>query len=85
MAPLRKTSHPPIGIGVVVDSAEVLQDPHVLPDGAAHLAVAVDDVGADHARFEREKLCHGSLRDLYHHGRAPAGFLVVASTGGGIL
>jgi hypothetical protein len=52
----------------------------------AHLAVAaavaVDD---DHARFESERLCHGSLRDLYHRGRAPAGFFLIASIGGGIF
>lgn len=53
--------------------------------GAAHLVVAVDDVGADHVRFEREELCHGSLRDFYYHGGAPVGFLLVASTGGGIF
>jgi hypothetical protein len=49
----------------------------------AHLAVAiaVDDGDVDHSRFERERLCHGSLRDLYCHRKAPAGFFLVAGTG----
>ena len=32
------------------------KEPYALGDGYGHLAVVVDDVDAEHARFEREKL-----------------------------
>src|ERR1700730_17565270 len=42
------------------------KEPYVLGDGYGHLAVVVDDVEAEHVRFEREQLSPGLLRDLRH-------------------
>src|SRR3974390_55487 len=48
------------------------KEPYALGDGYGHLAVVVDDVDAEHARFEREKLSPGPLRDFNHDGRTLA-------------
>ena len=40
--------------------------PYDLGDGYGHIAVVVDDLDAEHARFEREKLSPGPLRDFYN-------------------
>ncbi len=34
------------------------KEPYQLGDGYGHIAVVVDDLDAEHARFEREKLSH---------------------------
>jgi lactoylglutathione lyase len=39
------------------------KEPYSLGDGYGHLAVVVDNVDAEHARFEREKLSPGPWRD----------------------
>nr|WP_249219221.1 VOC family protein [Loktanella sp. SALINAS62] len=46
-------------------------DPYDLGDGYGHLAVSVDDLDAEHARFEAEGLNPGKLVEF-----APAGELV---------
>ena len=38
-------------------------EPYSLGDGYGHLAVVVDDVDAEHSRFERENLSPGPLRE----------------------
>ena len=53
------------------------KEPYALGDGYGHLAVVVDDVDAEHARFEREKLSPGPLRDFRHDGRTLARFFFV--------
>src|SRR5260221_12639842 len=43
-------------------------EPYSLGDGYGHLAVVVDDVDAEHSRFERENLSPGPLRDFKDAG-----------------
>jgi len=50
------------------------KEAYALGDGYGHLAVVVDDVDAEHARFEREKLSPGPLRDFKHDGKTLARF-----------
>jgi len=56
--------------------------PYSLGDGYGHLAVVVDDVNSEHARFEREKLSPGPLRDFKHEGETLARFFFVADPDG---
>src|SRR6476661_4567785 len=68
---LRHPSSPfEVELTVNFDRAE----PYALGDGYGHLAVVVDDVDAEHARFEREKLSPGPLRDFKHDGKTLARF-----------
>ena len=53
-----------------------------LGDGYGHLAVVVDDIDAEHARFEQEKLSPGALRDFKHDGKTLARFFFVADPDG---
>src|ERR1700724_2009535 len=50
--------------------------------GYGHLAVVVDNLDAEHARFEREKLSPGPLRDLKHDGATLARFFFVSDPDG---
>jgi lactoylglutathione lyase len=45
------------------------KEPYIPGDGYGHLAVVVDNLDAEHARFEREKLSPGPLRDFKHDAR----------------
>ena len=56
--------------------------PYELGDGYGHLAVAVDDVDAEHARFGREQLEAGPLRDFKHEGRTLARFFFATDPDG---
>ena len=58
------------------------KEPYALGDGYGHLAVVVDDVDAEHARFEQEKLSPGPLRDFKHDGKTLARFFFVADPDG---
>jgi lactoylglutathione lyase len=58
------------------------KEPYSLGDGYGHLAVVVDDVDAEHARFEREKLSPGPLRDFKHGGSTLARFFFVSDPDG---
>ena len=58
------------------------KEPYSLGDGYGHLAVVVDDVDAEHRRFEREKLSPGPLRDFKHDGSTLARFFFVADPDG---
>lgn len=58
------------------------KDPYSLGDGYGHLAVVVDDVAAEHARFTQEKLSPGPLRDFKHEGRTLARFFFVEDPDG---
>ena len=58
------------------------KEPYVIGDGYGHLAVVVDDVDAEHARFEIEKLSPGPLRDFKHDGRTMARFFFVSDPDG---
>ena len=57
-------------------------EPYSIGDGYGHLAVVVDDVDAEHSRFEREKLSPGPLRDFAHDGKTLARFFFVADPDG---
>ncbi len=42
--------------------------PYQLGDGYGHIAVVVDDLAFEHARFERENLAPGPMREMHHDG-----------------
>ena len=56
--------------------------PYAPGDGYGHLAVVVDDLDAEHARFAREKLSPGPLRDFKHDGKTLARFFFVSDPDG---
>jgi lactoylglutathione lyase len=58
------------------------KEPYNAGDGYGHLAVVVDNLDAEHARFEREKLSPGPLRDLKHDGATLARFFFVSDPDG---
>jgi lactoylglutathione lyase len=58
------------------------KQPYTLGDGYGHIAVVVDNLEAEHARFEREKLSPGPVRDFKHDGRTLARFFFVADPDG---
>ncbi|OJU29318.1 MAG: lactoylglutathione lyase [Nitrobacter sp. 62-13] len=58
------------------------KEPYSLGDGYGHLAVVVDDVDAEHARFEHEQLSPGPLRDFKHDGSTLARFFFVSDPDG---
>ncbi|MGJ5041527.1 VOC family protein [Bradyrhizobium sp. HKCCYLRH1062] len=58
------------------------KEPYTLGDGYGHLAVVVDDLDAEHARFERENLVPGPLRDFKHNGATLARFFFVTDPDG---
>ena len=51
-------------------------------DGYGHLAVVVDNLDVEHARFEREKLSPGPLRDFKYDGATLARFFFVSDPDG---
>lgn len=53
-----------------------------LGDGYGHLAVSVEDVAAEHARFEAEGLAPRKLVDFQQDGRQIARFFFVADPDG---
>jgi lactoylglutathione lyase len=57
-------------------------EPYTPGDGYGHLAVVVENLDAEHARFEREKLSPGPLRDLKHDGATLARFFFVSDPDG---
>ena len=57
-------------------------EPYALGDGYGHLAVVVDDLAADHARFAQEKLAPGPLRELKHDGKPLAQFFFATDPDG---
>jgi lactoylglutathione lyase len=58
------------------------EEPYIAGDGYGHLAVVVDNLEAEHARFEREKLSPGPLRDFKHDGATLARFFFVSDPDG---
>ena len=57
-------------------------DPYDLGDGYGHLAVSVEDLAAEHARFEREGLGPRKLVDFAPGGAVIARFFFVADPDG---
>ena len=58
------------------------REPYIAGDGYGHLAVVVDNLDTEHARFEREKLSPGPLRDFKHDGATLARFFFVTDPDG---
>jgi len=58
------------------------KEPYGPGDGYGHLAVVVDDLEAEHARFERENLSPGPLRDFKYEGVTLARFFFVTDPDG---
>lgn len=57
-------------------------EPYALGDGYGHLAVAVDDLDAEHARFEREGLKPLPIKEFHREGRLMARFFFVQDPDG---
>lgn len=57
-------------------------EPYVLGDGYGHLAVAVDDLGAEHARMAQQGLSPGPIRELEHRGALLARFFFMQDPDG---
>ena len=57
-------------------------EPYDLGDGYGHLAVVVEDVDAEHARFTEAGLNPRKLVDFNHEGRTLARFFFVADPDG---
>jgi lactoylglutathione lyase len=57
-------------------------EPYVLGDGYGHLALSVDDVEAEHARFEAGGLNPTPLRELKLEGKPAARFFFVQDPDG---
>jgi lactoylglutathione lyase len=57
-------------------------EPYHQGDGYGHLAVVVDHLDAEHARFEREHLSPGPKRDFKHDGATLARFFFVSDPDG---
>jgi lactoylglutathione lyase len=70
----------PFELELTVNSGR--KEPYNAGDGYGHLAVVVDDLNSEHARFEREKLSPGPLRDLKHDGATLARFFFVSDPDG---
>jgi lactoylglutathione lyase len=74
--------HPssPFEVELTVNSGRAT--PYDLGDGYGHLAVVVDDLASEHARFERENLAPGPLRELKHDGAVLARFFFATDPDG---
>ena len=57
-------------------------EPYSLGDGYGHLAFSVDDLEAEHARFESLGLAPTSLKELKLEGKPPARFFFVQDPDG---
>jgi lactoylglutathione lyase len=58
------------------------KEPYTHGDGYGNIAVVVDNLEAEHARFEREKLSPGPMRDFRHNGKTLARFFFVTDPDG---
>jgi len=57
-------------------------EPYAIGDGYGHLAVSVDDLEAEHARFESLGFKPAPLKELTLDGRPPARFFFVQDPDG---
>ena len=58
------------------------KEPYTHGDGYGHIAVVVVNLEVEHARFEREKLSPGPMRDFRHNGKTLARFFFVTDPDG---
>ena len=57
-------------------------EPYALGDGYGHLAVAVDDLAAEHARMEEAGLAPGQMRVIEHEGKPLGRFFFIKDPDG---
>jgi lactoylglutathione lyase len=57
-------------------------EPYQLGDGYGHIAFAVDDLEAEHARFEREGLSPKPIKEFHREGALMAKFFFVEDPDG---
>ena len=60
-------------------------EPYNLGDGYGHIAFAVDDLAAEHARFEREGLSPRPIKQLEHGSGLRARFFFVQDPDGYLI
>ena len=53
------------------------KEPYTHGDGYGHLAIAVDDIAAEHARFEKEGLKPNPIKEFHSDGALLANFFFV--------
>jgi lactoylglutathione lyase len=58
------------------------KEPYSHGDGYGHIAVTVDAIEAEHARFEKEQLSPGPLREMKHDGATLARIFFVTDPDG---
>jgi lactoylglutathione lyase len=58
------------------------EEPYALGDGYGHLAVVVEDIASEHARFEAAGLNPGRVVEFLHQGSMFARFFFVADPDG---
>lgn len=58
------------------------EEPYDIGDGYGHLALSVDDLEAEHARFEAAGLAPRKLVDFTHNGKTLGRFFFVADPDG---
>lgn len=75
-------SNPETGFELELTVNKDRTEPYDLGDGYGHLAVSVDDVTAEHARFEVEGLSPRKLVDFAPGGEVIARFFFVADPDG---
>ncbi|WP_370205680.1 VOC family protein [Pararhodobacter marinus] len=75
-------SNPETGFELELTVNKDRTEPYDLGDGYGHLAVSVDDVTAEHARFEAEGLSPRKLVDFAPGGEVIARFFFVADPDG---
>ena len=58
------------------------KEPYALGDGYGHVAFAVDDLAAEHARFEKEGLKPLAIKEFFRDGKLLAKFFFVSDPDG---
>ena len=58
------------------------KEPYALGDGYGHIAFAVDDLAAEHARFEKEGLKPLAIKEFFRDGKLLAKFFFVSDPDG---
>ena len=58
------------------------KEPYTHGDGYGHLAIAVDDIAAEHARFEKEGLKPNPIKEFHRDGALLAKFFFVQDPDG---
>ncbi|WP_118134007.1 VOC family protein [Oceanicella sp. SM1341] len=78
-------SNPETGFELELTVNKGRTEPYALGDGYGHLAVSVEDVAAEHARFEAEGLAPRKLVEMSHEGAVVAKFFFVADPDGYLI